>query len=146
MSHDRRPAAARAVRAAARAVRELDDVITGRRAELAALERARDVLERQLAEHPDRCNNHHTDSPCAGQIFSRWCDECGAVVLRCDQHGGIRGATHAARLHRDEAHPGSDAGDPAADDPGRVPAGGQAVPLGELQAPPAARGRRDQGR
>ena len=139
MSHDRRPAAARALRG-------LDDEIAHRRAELAKLESARDVLARGLAKHPGRCDSYHPDSPCAGQLYSRWCDECAATVLRCAQHGGIWGATHAAELHRTEAHPGSDAADPAADHPGRVPAGGPTLPLGELQAPPAARGRRDQGR
>jgi len=139
MSHDRRPAAARALR-------ELDAVIAECRAELAGYERARDVLGRRLARHPGRCDSYHFESPCAGQLYSRWCDACGATFLRCDQHGGIRGAAHAAGLHHVEAHPGSDAADPAADDPGRVPAGSQALPLGELPAPPAARGRRDQGR
>jgi hypothetical protein len=99
----------------------------------------------RLAKHPGRCDCYHLESPCAGQLYSRWCVECGEIILRCDQHGGIRGAAHAADLHHVEAHPGSDAEDPEADDPGRVPGGGQALPLGELPAPPAARGRRDQG-
>jgi hypothetical protein len=109
-------------------------------------ERSRDVLVRRLAKHPDRCDCYHLESPCAGQLYSRWCAECGATVLRCDQHGGIRGATHAAELHRAEAHSGSDARDPAPENPGRVPAGGPALPLGELQAPLAARGLGKQGR
>jgi len=58
MSDDRRPAAARALR-------ELDAVIAGCRAELATFERTRDQLVRRLAEHPGRCDGYHFESPCA---------------------------------------------------------------------------------
>jgi hypothetical protein len=95
--------------AAASTLRELSVELEYRRAELAALERAHDILERAADEHGDRCDSYHPDSPCAGELYSRFCRLCGDVVKRCQEHGGIRAATYAADDHRAEAHAGQHA-------------------------------------
>jgi hypothetical protein len=65
--------------AAVRALRELDGVIAGYRADIAVLERSRDTSERRLAQHPDRCDIHDLRSPCAGAIYARYCRYCAEV-------------------------------------------------------------------
>ena len=82
--------------AATSALRELRVELEFRRSELAALERAHDVLERHVEEHDDRCDCYHPDKPCAGELYSRFCRVCGEVVKRCQEHGGIRAASYAA--------------------------------------------------
>lgn len=129
--------------ATADALRALDLELANRRAELASLERARDILARSDDE---RCDAYHPDKPCDGIIRARFCIECGLVTKRCDTHGGIRAAAHVADLHRTEAHAGSDAGDPPPADTRRVPERSAPVPVGRVQAPPPPRGARTQAR
>lgn len=56
--------------ATAFALRELRIELEYRRAELAALERAHDILERQVEEREDRCDCYHPDKPCAGELYA----------------------------------------------------------------------------
>lgn len=126
--------------AALATLRELDVAIKVHRAELAALERARDVLERVAHDHPDRCNAYHPSSPCSGLVSARYCYRCGEVIRRCVQHGGLRAATHYLDLHYSE-HGGSDVRDPSAEDAGRVSARGEAMPVGRLSSPSPDRDR-----
>lgn len=84
----------------AETLRTLDVEIEVRRSELASLERARDVLERAIAENPDRCDKWHEESPCYGPIYARWCTSCGVTLRRCEEHGGLRAATYYIKEHR----------------------------------------------
>lgn len=129
--------------ATADAIRALDLELDNRRAELASLERARDILARA---DDGRCDAYHPEKPCDGDIKARFCVDCGLVTKRCIAHGGIRAAAHAADLHRTEAHPRPDARDPAPEEQGRVPERGSPMPVGLVQAPPPARGARPQAR
>ena len=127
--------------AAASTLRELCIELEYRRSELAALERAHDVLERQVEDHIDRCDRYHPDKPCAGELYSRFCRICGIVVKRCHDHGGIRAATYAADAHRAEAHGGQRACLAETDDEGRLRSGSAAMSVGGMPASPVARGR-----
>ena len=127
--------------AAASTLRELRIELEYRRSELAALERAHDVLERQVEEHIDRCDRYHPDNPCAGELYSRFCRICGIVVKRCQEHGGIRAATYAADAHRSEAHGGQHARLTETDDEGRLRSGSATVSMGGMPAPSTARDR-----
>jgi hypothetical protein len=126
--------------AAAAALRELNVELKLRRAELASLERAHDIIERSIAEHDDRCDTYHPESPCEGVISARWCRRCGHVIRHCEHHGGIRAATHYIGIHLAEQHGGSDVRDPETEDARRVSGRSETVPVGGLQASPAARG------
>ncbi len=118
---------------ALRAVRDL------RIAELAALERAVDILDRNTNENADRCDCYSPNAPCAGTIVARFCRHCGELTRRCESHGGARAATHAADLHR-STHGGSDARPPAPDEPRAMPRRSASVPVGGVQVPPPPRG------
>lgn len=83
----------------AEALRTLDVEIEVRRAELACLERSRDLLERALQAHPDQCDQWSIEAPCAGLIHARWCHACGETIRRCEVHGGIRAATYYIKEH-----------------------------------------------
>ncbi len=83
----------------AETLRTLDVEIEVRRAELASLERSRDLLERAITEHPDKCDQWHPEAPCAGLIHARWCRACGETIRRCEEHGGIRAATYYIKEH-----------------------------------------------
>lgn len=84
------------------ALREIRVEIEFRRSELAALERAEDILARTNPA-PDRCDLHQHGSPCDGSVSMRWCRCCGMfVVRRCIAHGGIRAATSALQQHATE--------------------------------------------
>lgn len=122
-------------------IRALDAELQQRRAELGVLERAREVLERSLDEHGDRCDRYHPDSPCCGKLSARYCRFCSYVVMHCEAHGGIRASSHAADLHRAAAHAGPDADDPAPDHEERLPTGSSAVPMDGVPSSPRARGR-----
>lgn len=136
---------------AARAIRELRAERDERVAELAAIERALDILERSgSAERESRCDAYHHDAPCEGEVRARWCRGCGLVTRRCDAHGGIRAATHAADEHR-RSCPGLGACDPAPEEPERVQGARdterprEPVSLGWVPVSPAPRGRRAHG-
>lgn len=116
----------------------IDVELEVRRAELAALERARDVLYRNLDE--DCCDAHTDDSPCHGPVYSRWCRSCGEVFRRCEHHGSLLGAKSDHRAHQRAEHSRA-TGDPEAEDARRVSRGSPTLPLGRLQASPSARGR-----
>ena len=133
--------------ASARALRELRIVRDERNAELALLDRAIERLEQADRDRDTRCDVWHHDSPCEGAIHARWCRHCGETTRRCESHGGIRAATHAADLHRSE-HDGSDARDQAPDRPEGVPGRAEErrkpMPVGVMPVPPAPRGRDEQ--
>jgi hypothetical protein len=111
------------------ALAALDGEIGVRRAELAALERARDTLARG-----DRCDLD--SSLCAGLVHTALCRVCGHVVRRCLAHGAARSATTALRYHDNEEHgPGWSASAETLDTGGVLP-DGEAVSLGCLPPPP----------
>jgi hypothetical protein len=129
--------------ATAVALRELRVELKLRRAELASLERAEDILERSIEEQADRCDSYHPDAPCEGVFSARWCRRCGIVVRHCEAHGGIRAATHRLDMHHADEHGGSDVRDPSTEDARGVPGRSAAVPVGGLSSPPVARGSED---
>ncbi len=128
----------------AQALRALDVEIDVRRAELASLERSRDLLERATVEHPDQCDHWHPESPCAGVIHARWCRACGQTFRRCAEHGGLRAATHEADVHRGSHGEGWGHAE-SATDARRLRERTETVPMGGLQAPPTALPTRAQG-
>lgn len=120
------------------ALAAIEDEIAVRRRELAVLERARDTIARGVAEAAGRCGAWTQRSPCAGTIHSVWCRGCGFTTWRCDAHGSRRAAAAVLRHHEHEAHGAGWA--TTAEDEGGVPGGGEAVPLGGVSPPSAARG------
>lgn len=79
------------------AMAALDGEIAVRRAELAALERARDTLARS--------NHCDLDSPlCAGVVHSAVCRACGFVARRCLAHGAARSVADVLRRHDHDEH------------------------------------------
>lgn len=122
----------------AEALRSIDVEIEVRRAELAAIERARDVLERSQSERPDQCTEWRLDSPCYGLIHARWCRACGETWRRCESHGGIRAATHDASIHRGTHGDGWGVAESATDSI-RLRERAEAMPLGRLPSSPATR-------
>ena len=85
------------------ALREVRSEIEFRRSELAALERAADILARADAIDPARCDLYQHAAPCEGAISMRWCRCCGVfVVRRCIAHGGVRSAGAALDKHAAE--------------------------------------------
>lgn len=85
------------------AIAALRGEIAERLSEVARLESALEVIER--AGPTEGCSAGGPDSPCYGQVWSRWCRQCGTVVRRCGQHGGLRAAGIALETHR-ETHDG----------------------------------------
>lgn len=124
---------------AAAALRSIDVELEVRRAELAALERARDLLERAALDYPEQCDEWRPDSPCAGPIAYRWCRACGQTFRRCDQHGGLRAASHSASLHRQEHGEGWGRAESATDER-RLRERAEALSVGVVPPPPAPRG------
>lgn len=129
--------------AAVAALRELRVELEVRRAELSVLEHAHDILERRVDGHEDRCDAFHPEKPCYGQTFSRWCRQCGHVIVRCEQHGGIRSATYFADLHRAD-HGGEAARHPEAGNARGVSRGVAPVPVGGVSTSPSPRGLRSE--
>lgn len=146
-------------------IRELRTSIEVARADLAALERAYDVLERHADAYPDRCERHMLPTdikqwdkraqrwntaklkcPCEGKVIARWCRECGQTFTRCEAHGESRSATDALEMHRLTEH-GITTRDPAhardreAEDEGRVSERSAPVSVDSVQASLADRGR-----
>jgi hypothetical protein len=68
------------------------------------LERAYEQLEEELQGDPDRCDQFHDKSRCAGTPHVVWCRACGHVVKRCDAHGSRRAASVALRYHEANEH------------------------------------------
>ena len=101
-------------KANAAAIAVIDLQIGTRHSQIAALERARDVLERKYIDAPEQCDLGTEDDPCFGVIYARCCSNCGEVIRRCDQHGGLRSATMANSGHRRLRCPSGDACDPQA--------------------------------
>jgi hypothetical protein len=135
------PRERRDVRSAA--LRALDAEIEVQRRELAIAERARDTLARRDQEAAGRCDAATDRSPCSGAIRSVWCRACGFIARRCEAHGAGRAAAAVLRHHEHQEH--GAAWSTSADDEGRLPAGGEALPVGGLSSPPAA-GRDLEGR
>jgi hypothetical protein len=129
------PRERRDVRSAA--LRALDAELEVLRRELAIVERARDTLARRDAEAAGRCDAATERSPCSGTISSVWCRACGFIARRCEAHGARRAAATVLRHHEHQEHGAAWA--TSADDEGRLPAGGEALPVGGLPSSPAAR-------
>jgi hypothetical protein len=123
---------------AAQALEALDGAIEIARADLAALERARDTIARRAQCGDDRCDAEQPDSPCDGELYDRFCALCGFVVQRCEAHGALPAAATVLRHHRAREHPG-DARASSSKDTSGVSAGSKAVPVGVVQTSSAAR-------
>ncbi len=82
-------------------VRDLEAQQRKVRERLALLEATRDELIR-ADEH--RCDEYSHRDPCDGVVSARFCRCCGAIARRCEQHGGLRGATHQHVLHLAAEH------------------------------------------
>ena len=97
-----------------RLARVLRAVVELKRAELAQLETALDVVERSATNAPSslacaqapqptaRATRARPPIPCYGALATRHCFGCGRPFSRCEQHGGSRGATHALQQHARE--------------------------------------------
>lgn len=115
------------------ALAALDGEIGVRRAELAALERARDTLARS-----GRCD---LDSPlCAGLVHVALCRACGFVARRCLAHGAARSAADVLRRHDYDEHGPGWADSAATGDAERVSGGSEALPVGGVSPPLAVDG------
>lgn len=93
-------------RARDQALAALRDEIAERQREIAALERAAAIIEREGGPAA-YCHAGSADSPCYGPRWSRWCRRCGEVVVRCGQHGGLRAAGASLDAHHDECPEGA---------------------------------------
>jgi hypothetical protein len=81
-----------------------------RRSELASFERALDATERRLEQNPRACDispiagRREYAAHCEGALYSRFCADCGASVVRCEAHGGARGCTQDMNIHSTKEH------------------------------------------
>lgn len=128
-------------RSATQALRLLDDEIDAAKRELAALERARDVLSRSVNALVCDSAIASGGTTCAGHRHFGRCQDCGYAVAVCEHHDGARTVAKLLASHQrrcrgtpfDDATP--DAAEPMPDD--------APLPVGQLSLSPGA-GRRSE--
>ena len=130
-------------RTAHAALRGIDAEIAVRRAELAALDKARDVIARGAEETAGRCDVGTERSACGGAVHAAWCRACGHVARCCATHGAQRAATARLRHHEHQEHGGEWSRGAETQDTGAVLGGGEAMPVGGVPPSPADHGHRD---
>lgn len=88
-------------------MKSLEELIAVRRAELAVLENALDVI---AASDRLSCPGHRgarvvPPSPCYGTVSVRHCFGCGAAIARCEEHGGTRALAFLMKTHASDCEP-----------------------------------------
>jgi hypothetical protein len=108
------------------------------------LDRAIEALDRRERGSNGQCECWSTTDVCLGELHESWCRECTFVSVRCEAHGGKRGAGGVVANHLQRNHGVARHRAEAAADPGRVQRRSATVPMGQLSLPPAP-GRDDRG-